>query len=87
MRIISQDKTFDVNYNNCTLRLEKDKGYLSGLICGKPDEKLTDVYKIKAWHENYNVTLGVYESEEKAKEIMTKIQDCYIDYMLVVTLK
>ena len=63
MIIVSQDKVANINYNN-----------IEAIYMLKKDDKIE--INVRG---NYDYTIGKYETEERAKEVLEEIIKAYLD--------
>lgn len=67
MIIVSQDKVANINYNN-----------IEAIYMLKKDDKIE--INVRG---NYDYTIGKYETEERAKEVLQEIIDKYKEYATI----
>lgn len=72
MRIVSQDRTFDVNYDDIAIWIVGDH----------EDNKK---YRIQCTYQGEIFDLGIYNSKERALELMREIRNNYIKFKYVIS--
>lgn len=68
MIIVEQDKTYFVNYNNVIC------------ITVAVDEEEIEYAIVAETIKDSEIILGIYKTEERAKEVLQEITDAYRDY-------